>query len=193
MHLHAGQACFVQHGFGVTGKLFVDFQVAGAARGQALAAERGQDPVESQGIGVGHEQRQVGLEVRDVGPHQRFFGNHHVGRVAHHYVEREAGQRRSAFPLQDVGFQEADVRAVEDRVFPRRLQRRRRYVQGPHGGPGQGFGQAHGNAAAARAHVEDAHGPPRVFAHHPLHQFFGLGPGNEHVRVDAEREAVKVG
>ena len=68
-----------------------------------------------------------------------------------------------------------------------------RNIPGLHGGLRQTVGQSDGDAAAACAHIEQAAGLFGALGGHPVHQFFGLGAGNERGGTYGEAQPAEVG
>ena len=162
--------------------VLVDFGHQISARLEPLPGYVGQGAVEAQRVVVGDEEGQRGLVVKDVGLHLLSLGVSHIRRVA----DDEVGA--VGVPLDDVGVEEVVLDEVHSHlvvgcVAAREGEGGRRYVNPCDLACRQLFGNCYGDAAAARAEVDDGERRRRAACvleglHHHL---LRLGTGNEHV------------
>ena len=142
---------------------------------------------------LGDEKRRMGLVVQDVTLHGDGFAPADVGRIAHNEVEGGGGIGGALRFGHDVAVEESDVSTQRLGVAARHAEGRFGDVPGRERGRRQTEGEAHSDAAAAGAGIEEVARLIGSQFRGPLHQSLRFGTGDEHIGGDDKGVPVKFG
>lgn len=135
----------------------------------------------------------MGLVVQDVTLHGDGFAPADVGRIAHNEVEGGRGIGGTLRFGHDVAVEESDVGTQRLGVAARHAEGRFGNVPSRERGRGQTEGEAHSDAAAAGAGIEEVGRLVGSQFRGPLHQSLRFGTGDEHIGGDGKGVPVKFG